>query len=428
MDSSSSQVQPLLKALLLFCVLITLIILLAIFVDIPASNAKGLLFILALLCAIFASKNLYDNERAADYSVSLEKNLAENLIFASRELYTELFQNSPVPYFLITLDGEVKSANLAGHRMLGLRKGQEVGLNVFRYIHCEESSHLEILINKYQNRIPVSDEMVTIINNKGKETWALLSLFHFVTKDQHLGLLTLVDITKQKQIENAKAEFVSLASHQLRTPIAGIKWSAELLQLDGKDTLTDRQKKYVDRLLAAAKRMAVLVDDFLRVSRFELGTFQPDFTSVNLKDIIEEVLSDYAERIGQKKITVKTFYDESGSEFISDQNLVRMMVTNLLSNAIKYTREQGAVHIGYRFGERDVTFSVADNGMGIPAEDQEHVFSKLYRASNALRSVPDGTGLGLYIVKESVEVLKGTVTFTSTENQGTTFEIVLPMR
>ena len=104
-----------------------------------------------------------------------------------------------------------------------------------------------------------------------------------------------------------------------------------------------------------------------------------------------------------------------------------MVVTNLYSNAAKYTREKGTIHLGFGRKEENLIITLADNGMGIPAEDQEGIFSKLYRASNAVRNVPDGTGLGLYIVREAIGVMKGQISFTTTENIGTTFEVVLPL-
>jgi PAS domain S-box-containing protein len=387
-----------------------------------------LLFLTAILCSVFIAKNVFDTAVAEEFSIDVEKNFSEKLIFASRELYTELYQNSPVPYFLIDIDGQVRSANLAAHRLFGLSKGKMEGVNVFSRILSDEQSHLDMVVEKYRNGIPVSDEVVRVRRPNDAEAWALLSLFHFVSVKEQLGLLTLVDISKQKQVENAKSEFVSLASHQLRTPIAGIKWSAELLQMDNPQNLTERQRKYIERLLTAAKRMALLVDDFLRVSRFELGTFQPEYVKVNLTDLINDIVLEHAGRIEQKHLDIKTFFDSDIASIVSDQNLLRMVITNLFSNAVKYTREGGTIHIGFGRKNDNLLISVADNGMGIPAEDQERVFGKLFRASNAVRQVPDGTGLGLYIVKEAIKVLGGSINFTSIENINTTFEITLPLQ
>jgi len=132
--------------------------------------------------------------------------------------------------------------------------------------------------------------------------------------------------------------------------------------------------------------------------------------------------------VTNKKITVKKSFDSKINRIVTDPNLLRMIVTNIYSNAVKYTRENGTVHIGYSYKDEELNIIIADNGMGIPAEDQTEIFSKLFRASNAVRDVPNGTGLGLYIVKEAVSVLKGKITFSATENVGTTFEVVLPLR
>jgi PAS domain S-box-containing protein len=427
MEGKSPQNSALLQSLTVFFVSLGVIILVAIFIPLSTTNAGGLAFVSAVVTAVFIAKNVYDNAVLGAETATIQKNFAENVISVSRELYTEIYQKSPVPYILIDLEGNIKSANLAALRFFAIPKGTEVGVNVFQNLHTEEPQHLEFMVRKFQNRIPVSDETVQVKTEKGGDAWALLSLFHFVSSNQHMGLLTLVDITKQKRIETAKSEFVSLASHQLRTPIAGIKWSAELLQMDAKDTLTERQQKYIDRLLLGAKRMAVLVDDFLRVSRFELGTFRPEYVEVNFKDIIEEILNEQTERITQKKVEIRTFYDEHTETFVSDPNLLRMIATNLITNAVKYSKESGSVHIGYTATPEDIVFSVADNGIGIPAEDQERVFGKLFRAANAVRNVPDGTGLGLYIVKEAIDVLHGKASFTSTEGKGTTFEVTIPL-
>jgi signal transduction histidine kinase len=269
--------------------------------------------------------------------------------------------------------------------------------------------------------------MVRIKRKDNREAWALLSLFAYVdSRGERIGLLTLVDITKQKKAEDAKSEFVSLASHQLRTPIAGMKWSAELLLMDNPESLSARQHKYIDRLLISIKRMALLVDDFLRVSRFELGTFQPEYDKVILSELFEDIMEEQSPRVRQKNIEVKTFFDDSIKEYKTDPNLIRMIVTNLYSNATKYTKEKGTIHLGFSKKDGDLIISVADNGMGIPSNDQSEIFSKLFRASNAVRNVPDGTGLGLYIVREAVVVLKGNVSFTTAENIGTTFEVTLP--
>ncbi|MCA9356789.1 PAS domain-containing sensor histidine kinase [Candidatus Nomurabacteria bacterium] len=416
------------QSILVFTILFSAVILLTVYYDFTGVDMGGLLFLSAFLLCVFAAKNAYDTTRGAVSSAFLKKNVGESLDFTSEELYVQLYKNSPIPYLLIDIDGQVQSANLAAARMFGMTQANVTGLNVFSRVECDVVEHLDFLIEKFRRGVSISDEIVRVKREDFKEEWALLSLFRFTDiHGQRIGLLTLVDITKQKRAEDAKSEFVSLASHQLRTPIAGMKWSAELLQLDNPETLTDRQQKYIERLLISIKRMAILVDDFLRVSRFELGTFQAELEEVKLSELFEDIMSEQESRAKQKKLSVKSFYEKSIDTVITDPNLVRMIVTNLFSNAVKYTREKGTIHIGFGRKDDNIIITVADNGMGIPAEDQDSIFLKLFRASNAVRDVPDGTGLGLYIVHEAVSVLKGNITFTTTEGIGTTFEVLLPL-
>lgn len=414
---------PMMKAIVAFILTFGGVVLLAEYYDFSQTNVPMLLFILATLACFFIAKNIYDVSR---HSVNLN-NLNDGGEGAEG-LYIRLYKNSPVPYMILDMEGHVKSANIAALRILSLTKVKIEGINIFEKFRTEDADHLHLLAEKYKNGVSVSDELVRVIRPDKREAWGRLSLFLHVNPDgQKIGLLTLVDVTKQKKAEDAKSEFVSLASHQLRTPIAGMKWSAELLQMDNPESLSEQQHKYIDRLLISVRRMARLVDDFLRVSRFELGTFQPEYKAVSLAEIFKEIMTEQSHRVAPKNIQVKTFFDESIKTIMTDPNLIRMIVTNLYSNAAKYSKENGTIHLSFGKKNGQVLISVSDNGMGIPIADQEDIFSKLFRASNAVRDVPDGTGLGLYILKEAVSVLKGKVSFTSTENIGTTFEVVLPL-
>ncbi|MCA9362194.1 PAS domain S-box protein [Candidatus Kaiserbacteria bacterium] len=420
--------KPFIQSIFVFVISFGAVVLMTIYFDFSNIDLGGLLFLTAFLCCIFIAKNTFDIVKADETAKEFEKSAALDLAITSEELYVQLYKNSPVPYIIIDATGDIRSANVAAVRMLGVAQNKAKGLNIFAHLQCDDTEHLDLLVEKFRSGVAVSDEMVQVKRTDHREAWALLSLFGFRdVEGQQIGLMTLVDITKQKKAEDAKSEFVSLASHQLRTPIAGMKWSAELLLMDNPDSLTKRQHKYIDRLLISIHRMARLVDDFLRVSRFELGTFQAEYTAVALPALFEDIMTEQAPRVDQKKLVVKTFFDSEIDVILTDLNLIRMIVTNLYSNATKYTREQGTVHLGFGRKADRLVITVADNGMGIPIEDRDQIFSKLFRASNAVRNVPDGTGLGLYIVHEAVSVLKGSITFTTTENVGTTFEVVLPL-
>jgi len=421
--------KPILQSLGVFLGLFGIIVLLALYYDFSRIDLGGLLFLSSFLTCLFIAKNTYDTAKSDFYSKEMKKSMSADLSVSTEELYIQLYKNSPVPYMIIDYAGKIKSANIAAVRMLGEKQNKIKTVNIFDRVESTETGHIDFLVEKYQNSIPVSAETVKVKKPNLQESWVLLSLFAFNDEmGERIGLLTLVDITRQKKAEDAKSEFVSLASHQLRTPIAGMKWSAELLLMDNPEDLTARQRKYIDRLLISIQRLAVLIDDFLRVSRFELGTFQAEYLEASLPELFEDIISEQEAMVTNKKITVKKSFDSKINRIVTDPNLLRMIVTNIYSNAVKYTRENGTVHIGYSYKDEELNIIIADNGMGIPAEDQTEIFSKLFRASNAVRDVPNGTGLGLYIVKEAVSVLKGKITFSATENVGTTFEVVLPLR
>lgn len=423
-EVSEVQESAFLLSLGLFFVLFGSVVSLVLFFNVSAVNLLPVLLVLSFVCCALLASTIYAfiirrNEKPAPV-LPLSPDTTQSV-------YTELYQKSPVPYFVIDAIGRVTSANTAAARLLGVPQKKLVGLHIFDWLATEEPGHKEFLVNKFNSGVAMSDEMVRVSRKDHREAWGLLSLFQFQNDyGERQGLLTLVDITKQKKAEDAKSEFVSLASHQLRTPIAGMKWSVELLQLDSPETLTQRQLKYMNRLLTSIERMSRLVDDFLRVSRFELGNFQPEFQSLTLADLCNDVLLEFTEVAKHKEVTIHTDYDPAVTHIVTDPNLLRMVITNLCSNAVKYTPPGGTVTVRYRHVDAMLQIQISDTGMGIPVGDQEHIFSKLFRASNAVRDIPDGTGLGLYIVREAVAVLRGKASFTSAEGMGTTFEVQIP--
>jgi PAS domain S-box-containing protein len=409
----------------IFVVTIGVVLLLTFFYDFSETNLSGLLFLFAFLCCVLIAKNVYDVSITSHLT---DPSITKNDVTASQSMYMQLYQKSPVPYFVIDTAGVITSANTAAARLLGVQQKRMVGVNIFETLDTTSVEHKDTLIKKFISGIGVSDELVRLQRTDHREVWGLLSLFQFTNASQQKqGLLTLVDITKQKKAEDAKSEFVSLASHQLRTPLAGMKWSTELLEMDSPETLTSKQRKYMDRLLESIERMSVLIDDFLRVSRFELGNFTAEYESVDLPELISAVMEELDVKVKHKELVVQTDFAATITHIVSDSNLLRMIITNLCSNAVKYTPTGGTVQLSYKEVNGLLKIEVTDSGIGIPHTDQDQIFSKLFRATNAARDIPDGTGLGLYIVREAVAVLRGKITFVSAENRGATFTVQLPL-
>ncbi len=416
----------LIKSFFTFATLFIALVLLIIRYDFSNVNVNALSFILAIVVIVLISKSVYEVTAGAENIKKMAEELANEFVKSSEQLFLEVYNNSPVAYLIVGQYGDIQSANTAAARLFGHPTDKLVKRDIFSFLETSNEEHQLLLKQKFQQGIVISEEEVKVTRENGI-SWTTVSVFQFsTTEGKRLSLVTFVDVTKQKEIEIAKTEFVSLASHQLRTPISGMRWSAELLLMDGGETLNVQQKRYLDRLLSSIKKMNRLVDDFLQVSRFELGTRILKIEQVTLEDLFEDIISEQTEMASSKKLEIHKQYDNSIGVINTDLGLLRIIITNLYSNAIKYTRVGGRISLSYQRLGDDLMLEVRDNGMGIPLSEQHRIFSKIFRASNAQKEVPDGTGLGLYILQKSVQTLLGRVNFESSEN-GTTFTVVIPL-
>jgi len=247
------------------------------------------------------------------------------------------------------------------------------------------------------------------------------------------------DITEEKEIDRAKTEFVSLASHQLRTPLAAIGWYTEMLLSQDVGEINDNQKSYLEEIENGNKRITELVQGLLDVSKIDMGVFNLDIEKINVHTIITILLKELEQDILSKNITIDSRISEEFTEFRADSRFLRIIFQNLITNAIKYTKdntnikldlfqlEKGNQFGGKIFGYDTLAFSVQDFGMGIPENQQDKIFEKLFRADNAKKSVAEGTGLGLYLIKSIVDKSSGEVWFSSKEGEGTIFYITFPV-
>ncbi len=396
-------------------------------VDIAALDFQKLFVGLVFFCIALIAVGVFQSLRISHDAEKIAVHMTEDLLTESHELFSEVYKSSPVPYLLIEVDGQITSANFSTFRLFNTTKEEIVGKNIFSLISGENEQHISLFAAKLKQGLSVNDEEVRITRLDGAERWVLLSLFSFRdASGAQKGLLTLVDMTKQKEIDRAKTEFVSLASHQLRTPIAAMKWNLELLLAKFGTQVSEEAKVYVSKATVSVGRMEALVDDFLNVSRFELGTLVADKIKIDPVAFFDGVLDEHMGRAHDKHISLEKDYAATTTPFLSDAHLLRMIVGNLVSNAIKYSREGSAVRVSVVHTGKSSIITVADSGMGIPQDEQDKLFTKMFRASNAMKDVPDGTGLGLYVVSEAVKVLGGKIAFISAQNIGTTFTVTLP--
>ncbi len=239
---------------------------------------------------------------------------------------------------------------------------------------------------------------------------------------------SFIDITEQKKIDRAKTEFISLASHQLRTPLATMNWYLEMLLSEDNGKINTQQKKYLEEAYTANHRLVKLVNALLNVSRIELGTLIVKYRPTNFIEISDSVLDEFSVKIKDKKIKIERNYDKKLPIIKSDPYMIEIIFQNLVSNAVQYTPKNGRVSIEIKKQKSDILIKVADTGYGVPKAQQAKIFEKLFRASNIKEREPDGTGLGLYIVKAVIEQSGGKIWFDSVENKGSTFYVTIPLK
>ena len=236
--------------------------------------------------------------------------------------------------------------------------------------------------------------------------------------------LTVHDVTQEREIAQMKSDFVSFATHQLRTPLSGIKWMLELAMEE--HAVPAGASGYMKDALGASQRLIQLVNDLLDISRLESGRMKTTPQRVDLAGLTHAVLDDLKLQLDEKshRLTMQT--PAEPLEVFADPQLLRQVVLNFTSNAIKYSPRGGDIRVGLT-GEPDVVrWEIKDTGIGIPKESQRHLFEKFYRADNVAALETDGTGLGLYLVRLIVEQIGGQVGCASEEGHGATFYFSVP--
>lgn len=312
----------------------------------------------------------------------------------------------------------------------------------------------ELVGFKLANKVPIEDEKNTVLQPEERPYYIVTKtgkghtgIYTYSRKDgtkfpvqitispikfegEIVGAMTVFrDITKEREIDIAKTEFVSLASHQLKTPLSTINWYTEMLLDNDAGSINEDQKSYLNEIFTATHRMIDLVNSLLNVSRIDLGTFAIDPEPININEIVVNAIKDLNQKIIERSMNVEESFSDKIPALNADPKLFRIIVDNLLTNAIKYTPEQGSIIVTTELSSdnESVLLSVKDNGYGIPEEEKLKIFSKLYRASNVKSKDTDGTGLGLYIIKSIMDGTGGKIWFDSAENQGTTFFISIPL-
>ncbi len=241
------------------------------------------------------------------------------------------------------------------------------------------------------------------------------------------------DITPAKEIDKIKSEFISVSSHQLRTPLSVIRWCSIMLLEGGVGEMNEEQNKYVSRIYESSKKIIKMVNAFFNVTTLDLGILSISPQRMDFLKSVESILEEASEEMKDKGVTIDKKYPANMPEIKADKKLISVILRGLMSNAIKYNDPGGKIWIEVGIKDQALHFKIADNGYGIPGEDQNKIFSKFFRASNIKNKEIYGAGLDLYIIKSIINNCDGEIWFESPnpqiedEKKGSVFYFTIPL-
>ncbi len=305
------------------------------------------------------------------------------------------------------------------------RKREDLlGKTIFELNRFPEIRPLSVLLgseinNNARKKIKISDKLILEV-----------TISQISSKRKRIGTLVILDnITEKELVRKMKSEFLDLATHQLWTPISGVKWSLKML-LEGEFGKLNKEQEYFLREIYKANDKEIkLIGDLEEVSQIEAGGYLSDLALADIEKIIKAVIREKSEEIRERGLDIFYHGAKEGVPMIMmDEKKMRLAITNILDNAIKYTPSGGEVDVWLKKSEKEVEVEISDNGVGIPADQQKRIFTKFFRAGNVIQKQPEGTGLGLYIAKNIIELHGGNIWFTSQEGKGTTFFFTLPIK
>lgn len=369
--------------------------------------------------------------------VSERKKIEEELIDKQKKLeglvndlkIVQLSMDNAFTHIVITDEnGYILYANKSSEELTGYTKEELIGNRPSVWGGQMSSSFYENFwkIIKYEKRNFTGE----IINRKknGELYEAEIRVSPVLDDEGEAKFFVAIerDLTEQKEIDNAKSEFISLAAHQLRTPLATISIASDMLLRGIVGNTTKEGRKYLKNISNEIKDMTEMVRIFLDVSRVEMNKFPTEKENISLYDIVEKIVQEVMPQVKYKKINFKKSYKKSLPVLNLDKKIIGIILENLLSNAIKYSVKNGKITLSVEEKNNDFIMKVSDNGIGIPMKDQKKIFTKMFRAENASHIKSESSGLGLYLAKNLAEQNGYSLYFKSKENKGSTFIFSMP--
>jgi len=338
-----------------------------------------------------------------------------------------IFNNFPDGLIMLDKNKKIELVNPRAEEFLDLKQTDIIGLSLKQ---LSDFNQARALVKILQTKKPrkKGEKFKEELNLDNKGIILEITTQPIKTGDDDSTLVILHDVTREKFIDTLKSQFVSVAAHQLRTPLSIIKWSLSMLLGGEMGEVPDKHRDVLKKANQTNERMIRLINDLLNVARIEEGRFIYKPTTVEFTEIVEAIIDSVMPLIDEKQIRLTVNVNKATDKVVKvDIEKIRLAAKNLVDNAVRYTPAKGTIDIGLEKKEGKVLFSIKDSGIGIPEAQQDRVFTKFFRASNAVRTETEGTGLGLFITKNIIESHDGTIWFKSQENKGTTFFFNLPV-
>jgi PAS domain S-box-containing protein len=334
-----------------------------------------------------------------------------------------VFENFIDGLLMFGADGRLEMMNLQAEKFLETSKEKIIGSSIEELKKNKKTKLLAGILSRkrkevFRREMPLPE----------KETVVEVTSKFIVSQGRPFATFVILhDITREKVVERLKTQFVSVAAHQLRTPLSIIKWSLAMLLEGEVGLLTREQKEMLSKASQTNDRMIRLINDLLNVARIEEGRFLYQPTVVDLGELIEQTIEPVYHSASNKNVKLEFKQKSEGSTIVkADIEKLSLAIKNLAENAVFYTSSKGRVTVTLTREDGELLVAVKDTGIGIPKNQQDRVFSKFFRAENAVRMETEGTGLGLFIAKNIIEAHEGKIWFESEAGKGTTFYFTLP--
>jgi len=348
---------------------------------------------------------------------------------ADIQKYKQAVENSSDIIVISDNEGKIIYANQSVHRVTGYEPSAVIGQKAGKPWggQMDQQTYKQLWKTISVEKKSFEGEM----RNKrldGHEYDAHLHIDPILDENQNVLFYVGIerDITKLKEDERLREEFLSFASHQLRTPLSAVQWLNQILADGTAGPITDQQKTILSKMNLALNNMNSSIRDFLDVNRTETGKYKLHSKEINLTKLIEEIMVSNEPMISHKNIKVNLHLEESSSLFIHDEEAIKNIIANLLSNSLKYSYENSTIELTTGVKNEVLTISCVDKGIGIPADELKSIGKKFYRANNATLKEVNGTGVGLFLLNKIVELSSGSWNINSVENIGTTVQCILP--